>query len=75
MPRHKRTHTISRLNLEMSLQSRQRLEQLRQDTDADSLVDMIRKAVDLYEHVIQAQARGEKIVSRGPEGERELVFL
>ena len=58
----------------MSEESRKRLENLRELTDADSFGEVIRRALSVYEYLWQESSSGEQVVLKGPKGERELVL-
>ncbi len=59
----------------MSEEARRKLENLRKVTDAESLAEVVRKALAVYDFLWKEQANGGKVMVRGPEGERELVLL
>ncbi len=66
----------SRLNLEMSQPVRTRLEKLRDQTCSDSLTEVIRNALAVYEYLFQNTRSGGKVVIHSPDGsEREVVLL
>jgi hypothetical protein len=67
--------TPKRLNLEMSERLRSVLENLREQTDAESLADVVRKALAVYDFLWQEKASGGRLVIKGKDGERELVLL
>jgi hypothetical protein len=75
MPRIPKGTPTSRLNLEMSEKVRQRLEALREKTDADSLAEVVRRALTVYDLLCCERARGAQLIVRGPEGEKELVLI
>ncbi|UQA63222.1 sigma factor [Polyangium aurulentum] len=66
-----------RLNLELPERLRGRLEQLRVMSEADTMTEVVRRAVALYDALMSAiQGRGEKVILRGTDGtERELIIL
>jgi hypothetical protein len=64
-----------RLNLEMSEESRKKLESLRKETSADSLAEVIRRALAVYDFLWREKTSGGKLLVKGPKGERELVLL
>ena len=75
MPRLPRKKPTSRLNLEMSLVVRQRLERLRDETDADSLSEVIRKALAVYEYLWDAKSSGASLLVKDDSREKELLLL
>jgi hypothetical protein len=66
----------ARLNLELPEQLRARLEPLRALSEADSLTEVVRRAIALYDVLLMAvRDRGVMIILRSHDGtERELHF-
>lgn len=76
MPRIAKGSKTVRLNLEMRETVRQRLEQLRERTDADSMTEVIRRAIDVYDFLMTAKENGQRVVIRDDMGiEREIVIV
>ena len=75
MPRQPRKIPGVRLNLYLPSTAKDRLERLEEATDAGSMADVIRRALTLYEVVIEATDSGEKIVIIGDDGEKRLIVL
>jgi hypothetical protein len=65
----------SRLNLEMSEAVRKQLEQLRTKTQADSLAEVIRRALVVYDYLWEAKENGGVILVKDAESTRELVLV
>jgi hypothetical protein len=75
MPRISRG-TKTRLNLEMSEQVRKKLEDLREKTGADSLAEVIRKALAVYDFLWTEREKGSDLVVRDSDSnDREVVLL
>jgi len=76
MPRPVKTKGRSRLSLELHECVRERLEGLRHETSADSLTEVIRNALAVYDALISAARQsGDRVIIRKPDGtERELVL-
>ena len=51
------------------------MEELKRATQADSLSEVIRRALAVYEFLWAEKRLGAKIVLRGEEGDKELVLL
>ncbi|MHC4477376.1 MAG: ribbon-helix-helix protein, CopG family [Planctomycetota bacterium] len=51
------------------------MEQLRDETDADSLVEVVRKSLAVYDYLWTQKKGGAKILISDSEGTRELVIL
>jgi hypothetical protein len=65
-----------RLNLELTEEANKALENLRVRTKAESVTEVIRRAINLYDFVKSTLAPGEKIIIRHTSGdERELIIL
>lgn len=76
MARPAKNKETSRLNLEVSLSVRERLDQLRDLSDADSLTEVIRSALAVYEVVLQEVKRGGEVILCSPDGvQRKLVIV
>lgn len=75
MPRLPKTHPTRRLSLEMSEVVRQNLEDLRDRTQADSMTEVIRRALAVYELLWDEKTKGAKLVLRAPDGEKEVILL
>ena len=77
MPRISKNVETSRLNLEMPVEVRKRLEQLRDATNADSLSEVIRRALGVYAYLLDEQKAGRKLITKGKakDDEREVVLI
>jgi hypothetical protein len=75
MPRPPKNNPSTRLNLEMGEQVRKRLEHLRDVTQADSLAEVIRRALTVYDFLWSERDQGGKLVVKREDGEKELVLL
>ncbi len=75
MPRPGKTVETSRLNLEMAIGVRKKLEQIKDETQADSLAEVIRRALSVYDFLLSERKNGQRLVSQGPAGEKEVVLL
>ena len=65
----------SRLSLEMTDVTRQKLEALRDSTQADSLTEVLRRSLAVYGYLWDEKKNGATIVVRRNGAERELVLL
>lgn len=74
MPRPAKNIPTSRLTLEMAEVVRKQLEHLRDQTHADSLAEVIRRALAVYDLLRKATAEGGKVILETPSGDRELVI-
>jgi hypothetical protein len=75
MPRLPKDNPTSRLNLEMSEETRRRLELLRKATNSDSLAEVVRKALKVYDFLWHESAGGNQVVVKGPEGDKQLILM
>lgn len=64
----KSTNPRARLSLDISQQFRDKLEKLQANTDCASITEVIRRAVAVYEGVMEYHAIGGKIILRAPNG-------
>jgi hypothetical protein len=77
MPRTKKKYPATeRLNLIMSKKVRLRLERLRDQIDADSLAEVIRYSLAVYDFLLSEKKRGGELLVRSSDGktERPLVL-
>ena len=74
MSRLAKKNPTSRLTLEMAESVRKQLEHLRDQTNADSLAEVIRRALAVYDLLRKATHDGGKIVIETETGQRELVI-
>lgn len=76
MPRPARNEAKVRLNLELPERVRERLERVRVMSEADSLTEVIRRALSVYDALLtSALEEGSKVVLRNADGtERELLI-
>ena len=75
MPRPKKSGPTTRLNLEMNVAVRERMERLRDVTDAESLTEVIRRSLAIYEVLWDAKHDGGRVMIRSNDGEREVIIL
>jgi hypothetical protein len=64
-----------RLNLELSESVRDRLEQLRIETDADTLVEVVRRALAVYSTLVTSTYDGTRVFVRSKNGKETLLLL
>jgi len=69
----KKKQPISRMNLEMSLKVRKRLEELSEETDC-SLTETIRRALSVYDLLLTQQKSGAEVLVRDEDGERQVLI-
>ena len=59
----------------MSDNVRKRLEKLRDEIDADSLAEVIRKSLATYEFLFDQTKNGGKVIIKSSSGEKEVILL
>jgi hypothetical protein len=75
MPRPANTEARVRLNLELPERVRERLERVRVMSEADSLTEVIRRALSVYDTLLTtALEDGGQIILRVDGKERELII-
>ncbi len=74
MPRIAKTNPMTRLSLEMAESVRKQLEHIRDQTNADSLAEVIRRALAVYDILRKTTADGGVIVLQTATGEQRLVI-
>ena len=75
MPRPPRTREKTRLNLELSKSVRERLDHLKDLSDADSLTEVIRRAAAVYEVLLEQREEGAETIVRYKDGRERMVLL
>lgn len=75
MPRPKQDQEKRKLTLELSLQVRERLSSLQQRSEADSLTEVIRRSLAVYDLLLTARENGEEIIIRSQGGEKRLALV
>jgi hypothetical protein len=67
---------VRRLNLELPEAQNQRLETLREKTEAASLTQVIQRALAVYDLVMSEKFKGSTVIIRDAEGkDRELILM
>jgi hypothetical protein len=59
----------------MGESARQKLEALRDQTQANSLTEVVQRALAVYEFLHAEKQKGNQLVVKGPDGEKEVVLL
>ena len=75
MPRPPSTEKRVRLNLELPVRVRDQLERLKKMSEADSLTEVIRRAVILFEFLLELRASKATIIIRAKNGSEKEVIL
>jgi hypothetical protein len=75
MPRIPKNVATTRLNLELSQAVRDRIEELRDQTGADSMTEVIRNALAVYEFLHRQVRRGGSVRVESAAGEAKEVVL
>ncbi len=76
MPRLRNTSSKVRLNLDLPQAARDALVELRDKTHADSLSEVVRRALGLYDALVTETDNGAVAVLRYPDGaERRLLLI
>lgn len=57
-----------RLNLDVTISTIQRIERLRRATEAESITEVIRKALVVYDLIIKRRKDGVKVYFQRPDG-------
>ena len=63
------------MSLELSQSVRDRLERLRDTTEADSLTEVIRRSLAVYDLLINQERSGSTVVVKTREGTEQRVLL
>ena len=80
MPQLRRNRETSRLNfegrsLQISKTARGRLERLRDETDADSLSEVVRRSLAVYDALVKQVLEGGEVIVRDKEGNERPVLV
>lgn len=63
-----------RLNLEIPERTKARLEAVRELSESETITEVIRRAITVYETLLLQQSQGNKILIRNNTGDRELFL-
>jgi len=75
MPRPPSTENRVRLNLELPVRVRDQLERLKELSEADSLTEVIRRALRIFELLLEMRASKASIIIRAKDGsEKEIII-
>lgn len=75
MPRRKNKIPKVRLNLEVTEAVRDRLENLQEVSEADSMTEVVRRALTVYELVVKTDRDGGRVVLEKSDGEAVQLAL
>lgn len=75
MPRPKINDDSVRLNLRISKEVRDQLESVRVRSNSDSMTEVVRHALTLYDALLAEQEEGAQVVLRWPNEKEQLVKL
>ena len=75
MPRIPKKTKVKRLNLELAMNVRARMELLRDETGAHSLTEVISRSLAVYDYLWTQKKAGAKLLMQDSDGTRELVIL
>ena len=70
-----KTPAKQRLNLEVAASVRERLESLRRSTEAESLTEVIRRALAVYEFLVKHKKNGARLIVEQRNGTRTEVEI
>jgi hypothetical protein len=59
----------------MSEETKQKLESLREVTNADSMSEVVRRALAIYDFLWEEQSRGSKTIIRSENGDEQILPL
>lgn len=57
-----------RLNLDVAISTMKRIDRLRKATEAESITEVIRKALAVYDLIIERRKEGAKVYIQAPDG-------
>ena len=66
---------VKRLNLELAAKVRARMEELRDETGAHSLTELISRSLAVYDYLWEQKKAGGKLLIQDSDGAREVVIL
>ncbi len=76
MPRTAKPKNTHRVTLDLPEGTQKQLEALREQTGANTLVEVFRRSLPVYAALWAEKANGATVIVRGADGqERELMFL
>lgn len=75
MARPKRERRTCRLNLELDEEIRSRLDEMQEETKADSLTEVIRRALSLLDMALKERREGGEVIFRGRDGKERTLLV
>jgi uncharacterized secreted protein with C-terminal beta-propeller domain len=75
MTRPKHTEEKVRLNLDLPKSIRERIERVRTMIEADSLTEVVRRSISLFEALIEFKSEGARIIIRNKNGSEIEIYL
>ena len=63
------------MNLDLGRDVKKRMETLRDQTSAESLTEVVRKSLAVYDFLLTRKKKGAKLIIEDDEGKTELVLL
>lgn len=75
MPRPRSTDERVRLNLEMARETRCHVEELKAKIQAESLAEVIRRALGYFDLLVDTEASGGRVILERPDGTSERLVL
>lgn len=71
----KNSTTRARLNLAVTQQVKDRLDRLVDETEAESVTEIVRRSLSLYDELIGIEKSGGRIILENDEGKRVVLAL
>jgi len=71
----KNGRTIKRLNLALRQEVHDRMEYLRDETEAETITEVIKKSLAVYDFLLTQKKSGAKLIIQDEEGQREIVLF
>lgn len=75
MPRPPSREARVRLNLDLPVSVRERMDRVREMSEADTISEVIRRSLAVYEALLDMAHDGAKVVTRGRDGTEEVVLM
>lgn len=71
----KTNKTVKRLNLAFRQEVHDRLEYLRDTSDAETITEVIKKSLAVYDYLLTQKQNGAKVIVKDEDGQREIVLI
>lgn len=67
--------TVKRLNLALRQEVHDRMEYLMEETEAETITEVIKKSLAVYDYLLTQKKSGAKLIIQDEKGQREVILF